>query len=140
MQHLRAVAMLLFAVALWGCRDEPRVVLTNARQALQNKDEATFLGLLEPRSRALLEDAARVGKTSGHNWKVLHENLNSPLLLPKGEVVGEPVESGKMAVVMVNQGAVTRRVPMRLVQGQWRIDLLESESLWALARPMEAAP
>jgi hypothetical protein len=135
------VSLGVFAVGLlWGCRDDPRAVLGDARQALKNRDEAAFLALLEPRSRALLEDAARVGKRSGQTWKVLNDSLISAGLLPKGEVVGEPVDNGQQAVVMVNQGSVTRRVPLRLVQGQWRIDLLETDTFWAMARPLEAAP
>jgi hypothetical protein len=127
-------------VLLTACRDDPRVVLETARQALDNRDETAFLATLEPRSRALLEQAERVGKQSGHSWKVLRDGRPTAALLPKGEVSGEPVVNGHVAVVMVNQGMVTKRVPMRLVQGQWRLDLLESDSFWSLARPDEGTP
>lgn len=129
--------LLLLAVLCAGCRDDPAVVFAEARQALQSRDEPAFLRLLEPRSAALLRASDKVIAKSGRAWKVLRDGRPSPALLPKGDIVGEPIENGREAVVMVHQGVVQRRVPMRLVQGQWRIDLLEMDTFYQLVRPAE---
>ena len=127
-------ALLLTLTALVGCRDAPEVVYGNARLALQARDDAGFLDLLEPRSRALLESAPDVVSQSGRAFRVLRDGKPSPALLPKGEVK-EAVERGRRAEVVVVQGNRKVAVPMRLVEGQWRIDLLDMDAFYANLRP-----
>ncbi|MSP91835.1 MAG: hypothetical protein EXR79_08575 [Myxococcales bacterium] len=131
------LAMSLALFALVACRDAPEIVYGNARQALQSRDDAAFLDLLEPRSRTLLEAAPGVVSQSGRAFRVLRDGKPSPALLPKGEVK-EAIERGRRAEVVVVQGNRKVSVPMRLVEGQWRIDLLDMDAFYANLRPPAA--
>jgi hypothetical protein len=128
--------LLLLTIALAGCRDAPEIVLAEARQALQARDEPAFVSLVEPRAAELLARSNDVVAKSGHTWKVLRDGRPAPTMLPKGEV-STVVENGKRAVVIVQQGTQQGQVPMRLVQGQWKIDLLEMDTFYQLVRPGE---
>lgn len=124
------------ALLLVGCRDAPDVVLTEARQALAQRDTETFLDLLEPRAAALLRAAPQVVSRSGSVYKVLREGKPTASLLPKGEIA-DVVETGHRAVVVLKAGGTKAQVPMRLCQGQWRIDLLEMDTFYRALRPAE---
>lgn len=137
----RGLAWVLVFIAssavLAGCRDAPDVVLASARNALQSRDEAGFLGLLEPRAAAFLRTVPSVVSKSGRVFKILRDGKPGANLLPKGDVV-DVVETGPRAVVVkVRQGKMEAKVPMRLVEGQWRIDLLEMDSFYQQIRPGE---
>jgi len=127
---------ILLAVALLcgACRDDPASVVGAARDALAAQDDEGFLALCAPNAAALLREAALVQKRSGRLLKVLRDGRPTPMLLPKGEI-GEVVESGHRAVVEVRQGDRKERVPLRLIRGQWKIDLMESEQLLLAMRP-----
>ena len=134
----RALRLLLLptaALLLCQCRDAPDVVLTEARQALVQKDTEAFLLLLEPKAAALLRAAPQVVSRSGSVYKVLRDGKPTGVLLPKGEVV-DVVETGHRAVVVV-KGTEKAQVPMRLCDGQWRIDLLEMDTFYRALRPIE---
>ncbi len=119
MRRLLATLLLLTA-----CRDEPADVLDHARAALAAKDDAAFLGLCEPRAAALLTAAPTVVNQSGRVYKVLRDGRPTARLLPDGDVVSVE-ENGHRAIVTTRSKKPASRVPMRLVEGQWRIDLLE---------------
>jgi len=119
-----------------GCRDAPAEVLGNARNALAARNEVQFLALVEPRAAALLRNMPEVMNKSGRQYKVLRDGKPGSNLLPKGDVA-DVVESGKRAVVVVKQGRAASQVPMRLIEGQWRIDLLEMDSFHEAIRPLE---
>ncbi len=117
----RVVALVLLLTA---CRDAPDVVLDQARNALAAKDDAAFLALCEPRAAALLTAAPAVVAQSGRVFRVLRDGRPTARLLPDGEVAAVE-ENGHRAVVVTRSKKPASRVPMRLVDGQWRIDLLE---------------
>jgi outer membrane murein-binding lipoprotein Lpp len=129
---IAVVALTLLA----GCRDSPEDVIAQARQTLAAKDDAGFLTLLEPKSAAFLQAAPDVVNKSGKVYRVLRDGRPTTALLPKGEAV-EVVEQGTLAVVMFKQGQETARVPLRLIEGQWRIDLLESDLFLQALQPRE---
>lgn len=130
----RNFACLLVGVALCGCRDDPVDVLAQARTALATKDEATFLELLEPRAASLLRAAPATVSKSGQRFKVLRSGKVSAELIPKGEVV-DTIESGKRAVVVVKSTTGKFDVPLRLVEGKWRLDLLEMDTFYTAVHP-----
>ncbi len=134
--HRRLLQLLTLTAAIAGCRDAPDEVLADARQALQDRDEAGFVRLVEPRAAGLLARSHEVVAKSGHTWKVLRDGRPGPTLLPKGNV-SAVVENGKRAVVIVQQGTQQGQVPMRLVQGQWRLDLLEMDTFYQLVQPAD---
>jgi hypothetical protein len=117
-----------------GCRDAPEVVFAEAKLALQQRDEAGFVALLEPGAQAFLAAATDVVGKSGRVFRVLKDGKPSPALLPKGEVK-DVIERGKRAEVIVVQGSQKAIVPLRLIDGQWRIDLLEMTSFQATVKP-----
>jgi hypothetical protein len=116
----------LFAalILLSACRDEPADVLDQARAALAAKDDGAFLALCEPHAAAILTAAPGVVNQSGRVYKVLRDGRPTARLLPDGEVVSVE-ENGHRAIVVTRSKKPASRVPMRLVEGQWRIDLLE---------------
>jgi hypothetical protein len=122
------------AFACVGCRDAPEVVFSEAKLALQQHDEAGFMALVEPGAHAFLTAATDVVGKSGRVFRVLKDGKPSPALLPKGEVK-DVIERGNRAEVIVVQGSQKAIVPMRLVEGQWRIDLLEMTSFQAAVKP-----
>ncbi len=119
MRRVLATVLLLSA-----CRDDPASVFDQARNALAAKDDAAFLQLCEPRAAALLTAAPAVVTQSGRVFKVLRDGRPTARLLPDGEVVSV-AENGHRAVVTTRSKKPASRVPMLLVAGQWRIDLLE---------------
>ncbi len=106
-----------------------------ARIALSTQDDDAFLALCEPKTAALLRNGTKVQKESGRVWKLLRDGRPSPALLPKGDIA-EVIESGPVAMVEVRLANTTSRVPLRLVRGQWRLDLIESDTLLAAIRPV----
>ena len=127
----RAFALVVF---LSACRDDPAEVLDQARNALAAKDEAAFLALCEPRAAELLTAAPQVVAQSGRVFKVLRDGRPSARLLPDGEVATVE-ENGHRAIVLTRSKKPGGRVPMRLVDGQWRIDLLEMPQFAEAIRP-----
>ena len=122
------------AILLSACRDEPAQVLDQARNALAAKDDAAFLALCEPRAAELLAAAPAAVAQSGRVWKVLRDGRPTARLLPDGEVVSVE-ENGHRALVVTRSAKPASRVPMRLVAGQWRIDLLEMPQFAEAIRP-----
>ncbi len=125
---LAALIAAALCAPLSGCRDQPRVVIESARDALKQKDADTFLALLTPRSADFLRQADKVGKKSARAFKVLRAGRPSPTLLPKGDLE-EPAIDGQLCTVMAKKGTLRQPVIMRLIRGQWRIDLLEMSQL-----------
>lgn len=123
-------------VAFGACRDEPNVVIDSAREALKQKDFEGFERLLTPRSADLLRRADEVGKRSGRAFKVLRAGRPTTSILPKGEL-GEPIIDGNLCTVLAKKGNERVPVILRLVRGQWRIDLLEMQTLLTEMTPME---
>lgn len=126
----------LLAVALLcsACRDDPATVVSAARDALAAQDDEAFLDLCAPNAAALLREASLVQKRSGRLLKVLRDGKPTPMLMPKGEI-GEVVEAGQRALVEIRQGDRKERVPLRLIRGKWKIDLMETEQLLLAMRP-----
>lgn len=121
---------------LGGCRDEPQVVIENARTALEQNDQDGFLQLVTPRTADFLRQAKRVHRRSGKNFKVLRAGPPTTVILPKGDLM-EPVIDGQLCTVMAKKGTAREPVILRLVRGQWRIDLLEMQSMRTQLSPME---
>jgi hypothetical protein len=132
-------ALLLLA----GCRDSPELVLLNARDALAevnktscgNKDRlndalAELAKFVEPRAAGLINAAPEVEKTSSGQFKVFVTCKPPPSVLPAGEIVKVEETSDTTAVVKVKGKSAKSQVdvPMVLVQGRWKIDLLEMDS------------
>lgn len=124
----------LSLVLLSACRDDPVAVLEQARSALAAKDEAGFAALCEPKAAALVAAVPGVVTQSGKTWKVWKDGRPSSHLLPDGDVV-EVVEQGHRAVVVTRGKKLGGQVPMRLVGGQWRIELLEMPQFAEAVRP-----
>ena len=127
----RAIAL---AVLLTACRDDTAEVLTQARNALATKDDAAFLALCEPQAAQLLAAVPQVVTQSGRVFKVLREGRPTSRLLPDGEIASVE-ENGHRAIVVTRSRKAGGRVPMRLIAGQWRIDLLEMPQFAAAIRP-----
>lgn len=119
---------------LVACRDDPATVLQKARNALAAKDDAAFIALCEPHAAELLKRAPEVVAQSGRVYKVLRDGRPTAHLLPDGEVL-EVTEMGHRAVVLTKSAKTANRVPMRLVDGQWRIDLVEMPQFAEATRP-----
>ena len=118
-----------------GCREEPKIVFESARDALKAKDVDGFLKLVTPKTRDFLRSADDVSKRSGRTFKVLRDAQPTSRLLPSGEI-SDVVEQGRRCIVVVKKGRALQQVPMRLVRGQWRIDLLEMDTFLAAIGPM----
>lgn len=131
-----AAALLLLSALAAGCREEPAAVVESARSALKSGDDEAFLALCEPSAADLLRRGELVQKRSGRVFKVLRDGKPTTTLLPKGDV-GEVVESGQRAVVELRKGDRKELVPLRLVRGQWRIDLLEMDSFLQAMQPRD---
>ena len=129
------LALLITAATLFGgCRDNPEIVLQQARDALQNKDDAGFIALVDPPSRRFLTRARDVVRLSGQTYEVLGATGFATSLLPTGTLVEDTqdgdycmVATGHLCMVEVKKGRSSVRVPMRLVRGKWRIALLEMD-------------
>lgn len=128
------IALLLLAATAAACRDEPEVVVQDARDALAANDVDGFLALCEPRLAAFLREAEQVQRQSGRALKVLRDGRPRSTLLPKGEI-GDTEEAGKRAVVVVRLGDVQEKVPLRLVRGRWKLDLMETERFLDQMKP-----
>jgi hypothetical protein len=128
------VAAVLFASGLCACRDAPDVVFDSARAALADRDPDAFLALCEPGARALIERGEVVNKRSARIFKVLADGKPTAALLPKGDV-SEVIESGHRAVVKIKRGDAVSIVPMRLVRGHWKIDLMEMDAFYEALEP-----
>ena len=129
-----AVAALTLLCAVAGCRDAPEVVFESARAALSEGDEVAFLALCEPTSRDLITRGERVAKRSSRIFRVLADGHPTAALLPKGDV-SETLESGHRAVVKVKFGGSVSNLPLRLVRGHWKLDLLEMHLFVDAMRP-----
>ena len=129
------IALALVAACL-GCREKPEIVFIQARDSLKSKDVEGFLDLCTPRTKRFLERSEEVAKKSGRSFKVLRDASPSARLLPKGDV-SDVVAQGHRCIVVVRKGRRTSQVPMLLVQGQWRIDLLEMDTFLAAVTPLE---
>lgn len=126
--------LLVTSLVCVACRDEPATVVSAARDALAAQDDEAFLALCAPNAAAFLREAEVVQKRSGRLLKVLRDGRPTPMLLPKGEI-GEVVEAGHRALVEVRQGERKERVPLRLIRGKWKIDLIETEQLLTAMQP-----
>lgn len=138
------IAAAIAALALLsGCRDSPELVLINARDALAelnktscgNKERlsdalAELAKYVEPRAAGLITAAPEVEKTSSGQFKVFVTCKPPPSVLPVGEIIKVEESSDTTAVVKVKGKSAKSQVdvPMVLVQGRWRIDLLEMDS------------
>lgn len=135
--------LLTTAALLSGCRDAPSEVLDQARNALAevnripcNKAEPLQEALvalsqhLEPRAAALLLAAPQVERAASGQFKVFASCKPPPSILPMGEVlkseVGERVARVTVQAKGHKHGVM---VPMVLVDGRWKIALLDMESL-----------
>lgn len=131
-----AVIVVATLALVGGCRDEPTLVIEAARDALKQKDHDAFLQLLTPKSADLLRQGDLVHRKSSKNFKVLRSGHPTPAVLPKGELL-EPIIDGQLCTVMAQKGTAKVPVILRLVRGQWRIDLLEMQSMQTELSPME---
>ncbi len=145
--HRRSPTLLAVAVALSlaACRDPPEIVLQSARDALadlgkiacSNQDQLpdaieNFAQYVEPRAAGLLRTAPQVEKKSTGQFTVFVTCKPPPTVLPDGEVV--KVELGeKRSVVRLKKkkGKGEFEVPMVLVEGHWKLDLLEMPTFGA---------
>ncbi|MBM4345520.1 MAG: hypothetical protein FJ100_19280 [Deltaproteobacteria bacterium] len=142
--RLLAVAVVAAAV-LSSCRDSPELVLQNARDALadlgkvacSNQDQLpeaieNLAQYVEPRAAGLLRTAPAVEKKSTGQFTVFATCKPPPNVLPDGDVVR--VELGeKRSVVRLKKrkGKGEVEVPMVLVDGHWKLDLLEMPTFGA---------
>ncbi len=139
---LLAVAL---ALTMAACRDPPELVLQNARDALadlgkiacSNQDQLpdaieNFAQYVEPRAAGLLRTAPSVEKKSTGQFTVFVTCKPPPAVLPDGEVV--KVDMGeKRSVVRLKKkkGKGEVEVPLVLVDGRWKLDLLEMPTFGA---------
>ena len=144
MPNFRTIALVIaLSVAAAGCRDSPELVLQNARDSLAevnktacgNKERLAdalqgFSKYVEPRAAALIRSAPDVEKTSSGQFKVFVTCKPPPSVLPAGEVQKIEQMSDIAALVRLQgkAGKPGADVPMVLVEGRWKIDLLEMES------------
>ncbi len=144
MPRSRSIALVIaMAAALAGCRDSPELVLLNARDSLAelnktacgNKERLAdalqdLSKYVEPRAAALIRSAPDVEKSSSGQFKVFVTCKPPPSVLPPGEVVkvDQPSEITAILKLQGKSGKPGAEVPMVLVDGRWKIDLLEMES------------
>ena len=119
---------------LTACREDPAVVVVHAREALAAHDDAAFIALCEPQAAALLRAVPRVERQSGHLWHVWREGRPTSRLLPDGDLVDVRTD-GQRAVVTVQTKKPDGQVPLRLVDGRWRLDLLTMPQFRQAVRP-----
>lgn len=141
---LLSIAPLIALAALsTGCRDSPELVLLNARDSLAevnktacgNKERLAdalqdLSKYVEPRAAALIRSAPDVEKTSSGQFKVFVTCKPPPSVLPQGEVA-KVEQLSEVTVLLRLQGKAGKpgpEVPMVLVDGRWKIDLLEMDS------------
>lgn len=125
---------LLLLILLTACRESPADVVQHARDALAAKDDAAFAALCEPRAAALLQAGPVAVAQSGRVFKVFRDGRPTQRLLPDGEIASVD-ENGHRAIVVVRSKKPGGRVPLRLVDGAWRIDLLEMPQFADAVRP-----
>ncbi|MBM4345466.1 MAG: hypothetical protein FJ100_19005 [Deltaproteobacteria bacterium] len=141
---LLAVAIVATA-SLAACRDPPELVLQNARDALadlgkiacSNQDQLpdaieNFAQYVEPRAAGLLRTAPSVEKKSTDQFTVFVTCKPPPGVLPDGEVA-KVEQADKRSVVRIKKkkGKGEVEVPMVLVDGHWKLDLLEMPTFGA---------
>lgn len=141
---LRSIALVIaLAATLAGCRDSPELVLQNARDSLAevnktacgNKERLAdalqdLSKYVEPRAAALIRSAPDVEKTSSGQFKVFVTCKPPPSVLPQGEVakIDQPSEVTAVLRLQGKAGKPGPEVPMVLIDGRWKIDLLEMDS------------
>jgi hypothetical protein len=137
------LAALLAASTLAGCREPPDEVLGHARDALaevnriscskseQLQDALQDLGRhLEPRAAALVQAAPQVERGSSGQFKVFATCKPPPSILPAGEVLQVETQQQTARVVVQAKGKKSGVVvPMVLVDGRWKIALLDMDSM-----------
>ncbi len=119
--------LIIVLVCLGGCRDEPEAVVDAARTALEDKDIDGFYELLTPRSVALLRRGGEVSKRSAQVFKLLRSRVPNKAMMPTGSPEAMSIE-GKVCTMLYKKGQRKHRVVLRLVRGQWRIDLVEMDA------------
>lgn len=144
MPAYRSIALVIaLATGVTGCRDSPELVLQNARDSLAEVNKTACgnkerLGdalqdlskYIEPRAAALIRSAPDVEKSSSGQFKVFVTCKPPPSVLPPGEVVKveQPSEITAFIKLQGKAGKPGPEVPMVLIDGRWKIDLLEMES------------
>ena len=118
--------MVAVLVSLGGCRQEPDAVVDAARTALEDKNIDGFYELVTPRSVSLLQRGVEVAKRSGRVFKLLRSKTPNKAMLPTGTPEAVSID-GKVCTMLYKKGQRRHRVVLRLVRGQWRIDLVEMD-------------
>ena len=129
-------------LALAACRDPPELVLQNARESLADLNKtacsakerlpeaiADFSRFVEPKAAKIIALAPEVEKRSTGQFTVFVTCKPPPTIIPDGDVI--KVEIGeKRSVVRLKKksGKGEAEVPLVLVDGHWKLDLLEMES------------
>lgn len=135
-------ALIALAGLATACREPPETVLQNARDALAElnkvgcKDHDRLSDALdnlaqyvEPRAARLILAAPEVDRTSTGQFKVFVTCKPPPTVLPPGEVVKVEAEPTVARVWVKGKGSKANiAIPMQLVQGRWKLALLDMES------------
>jgi len=130
---------LLIPLALGGCREPPDVVLQNARDDLADLNKTgcgdkarigeaieAFARHVEPRAAAILRKAPEIEKTSSGLFTVFETCKPPPTVLPPGDIAGIDIGERRSVVKVKKPGSKTESdIPFVLVEGRWKVDLLE---------------
>jgi hypothetical protein len=150
--HLLVIALVIALVLLaTGCREPPETVLQNARDALGalgkiscGDKERLQDGLdelaryVEPKAAKLLLAAPDVARTSTGQFSVFVTCKPPPTVIPVGEVVKVEAEATVAKVWVKGKGSKGNLlIPMQLVDGRWKIALLDMDSFAAAIRVRE---
>lgn len=141
-------ALLAVLSMLAACRDPPETVLQNARDSLAELNKTAcsakerlpeaiddFAKHVEPRAASIIRKAPEVGLRSAGQFGVFVTCKPPPGIIPDGDVV--KVDAGdKRAIVRLKKktGKGENEVPMLLVDGHWKLDLL---AIPAFAKSMQ---
>lgn len=143
--------LIALALTASACREPPETVLQNARDALNalgkipcGDKERLQEGLgelaryVEPKAAKLIQAAPEVGRTSTGQFTVFVTCKPPPTVLPAGEVVKVEAEPTVAKVWVKGKGSKGNlMIPMQLVEGRWKIALLDMDSFTAAIRVRE---
>lgn len=124
-----AVGGLVLAALVAGCADAPAESFLAATRALERGDQEAFLARLTERSRPM---AAGVVSATDAERRGLFQPTQAGTV-----VVDDVAEEGDRAVLRASAGETSLTFVLALEDGEWRIDLLESERAWARTRLRE---
>ncbi len=131
--RLAALALMVPVVfSMTGCEETPDTRLEAFRTAADDKELPAYTEFFTKRSAAFIRGVVAVRERT--NLKYLTKVFE---LVPAGDVE-ESLVDGNMAILTVNDGSKTNKIRMLKEDGQWLIDIMDDDKIWAPISPRDA--